>query len=333
METGTMTIEKELNKYHLNTLDADRLMLDVVERLGKRVEGCRRPEVIALIKRVTVLGVLALAAEDRTETFATTARLSVEARCDRRAATCRDLRYFVRRMLKIPGVGERPLRAMTTSECRELLRQAFGSSLHSYRKGRAILHSIFAYGMRQDWCEVNPVDRIEMPRVQEPTIEPLSLADADRLLKTSTSPKHRKMRFSLLLMLYCGMRPAEVSRFCPARDVLWEEGVLIVRPNVSKTGGGRMVPLRRVAHLSRAECIIPRNWKKRWRELRHDAGFEHWRADTLRHTFATFHAAHFRNLPELQLEMGHRDVNLLRSRYMVPASRRDAEAFWLRIVK
>ena len=47
-----------------------------------------------------------------------------------------------------------------------------------------------------------------------------------------------------------------------------------------------------------------------------------------RHSFATYHAVLFRNLPELKLEMGHRDTSLLRSRYMVPAHRRDAVAFW-----
>ena len=47
-----------------------------------------------------------------------------------------------------------------------------------------------------------------------------------------------------------------------------------------------------------------------------------------RHSFATYHAVLFRNLPELQLEMGHRNTSLLRSRYMVPAHRRDAVAFW-----
>ena len=40
----------------------------------------------------------------------------------------------------------------------------------------------------------------------------------------------------------------------------------------------------------------------------------------------------FRNLPELQLEMGHRDTSLLRSRYMVPARRQDAVAYWQGVV-
>ena len=61
---------------------------------------------------------------------------------------------------------------------------------------------------------------------------------------------------------------------------------------------------------------------------RRAAGFRHWVPDVCRHSFATYHAAMFRNLPELQLEMGHRDTSLLRSRYMVPACRKDAELFW-----
>ena len=54
----------------------------------------------------------------------------------------------------------------------------------------------------------------------------------------------------------------------------------------------------------------------------------HWVPDVCRQIFASFHAVHFRNLPELQLEMAHRDLSLLRSRYMAPAVRKEARAFW-----
>ena len=41
-----------------------------------------------------------------------------------------------------------------------------------------------------------------------------------------------------------------------------------------------------------------------------------WQPDVLRHTFATHHLATFRNYAELQLEMGHRSIELLRTRYI-----------------
>ena len=130
------------------------------------------------------------------------------------------------------------------------------------------------------------------------------------------------MRFSLSLLLYSGVRPAEVERLRP-EDVCWEDRQVIIRPQRSKTGGGRVVPGMRAQ-----DCCVRRNWQKHWRDLRRAAGFTRWTQDVCRHSFASYHSAHFRNLPELQLEMGHRDLSLLRSRYMAPASRKEARVFW-----
>lgn len=313
----------------VSQLDAARLILDAVERLSTGEESTPpREQLLSKLKRVVELGTQAVLAEEATESFANVAWQSVEARKGRRASTQRDLRHFVRRMLRVPGVAERPLRAMTSRECRKLLEIAFGNSLHSYRKGRVILHSIFAFGMRHEWCDTNPVDRIETPEISEKYIEPLTPEETLRLQCTARTDKYREMRFSLHLMLYGGMRPAEVARLVPERDIMWQERTVIVRPTVSKTGGGRIIPIQGWGDLCRADCVVPRSWQKRWRALRQAAGFVHWVPDICRHTFASYHAALFRDLPRLQLEMGHRDLNLLRTRYMVPTTRSVAMKFW-----
>ncbi|MBQ8479572.1 MAG: hypothetical protein IJ503_04200 [Akkermansia sp.] len=312
----------------LKSGDAVRLIQEAGERLGEVVMGKNKTELISMLRRVIELGVAAVKAETATERFEVVAWASVEARSGRRPATQQDLRHFVRRMLRVEGVAERPLRAMSTRECRSLLERAFGGSVHSYRKGRAILHSIFAYGIRHEWCDVNPVDRIEVPPVKETIIRPLTLPETKRLRETAEQVKHQSMRLSLYLMMYCGVRPAEVGRIVPERDILWRERQLIIRPGTSKTGGGRVVPLRKLYLLRKAEAVIPRNWMNRWRELRHAAGLHDWRPDTLRHTFATYHALYFRNLEQLRLEMGHRDVDLLRSRYVLAVGRSAAVRFW-----
>lgn len=328
MKQNKKTLTAALEEYNIRSIDAERVVLDALERMAVDATEAPRADIILRLKRMVVLGVAALEAESATVSFETAAWQSVAARRGRRLATQRDLRYFVRRMLRVEGVGSRPLRAMNTRECRRLLERAFGSSVHCYRKGRAILHSIFAYGVRQEWCDTNPVSRIEVPPVEETTVEPLSPEAADRLLQAAHLRRHRPMRFSLYLMLYCGLRPAEVQRLRPERDVLWDERQVVVRPVVSKTGGGRMVPLRRVSGLRREDCCIPPNWENRWRALRRAAGFECWVPDVCRHTFASYHAAYYRDLPALQLEMGHRDLSLLRSRYMLPVLKSDAELFW-----
>ena len=55
-----------------------------------------------------------------------------------------------------------------------------------------------------------------------------------------------------------------------------------------------------------------------------------WVQDVLRHTYASFHAKRYANLPRLQLNMGHRDLSLLRSRYinMHGISRTEAKSFF-----
>ena len=312
----------------LGEMDAVRLVLECVERLGARAGGLPRLELLGLLRRVLQAGVEVVEQSEHTVLFEEAAWESVAARAGRRPTTTRDLRYYVRRMLRVEGVAQLPLRGMSTEQCRRVLQAAFGHSVNSYRKGRAILHSIFSYGMRREWCDVNPVARIEVPVVQERPIVPLSNEEVGRLRAEVAKPRFADMRFSLSLLLYSGVRPGEVARL-GAGDVCWEERQVVIRPQKSKTGGGRVVPLRALPGLRAQDCRVPRNWQSRWLALRRAAGFSGaWVPDVCRHTFATYHAAYFRNLPELQLEMGHRDASLLRSRYVVPALREPAAAFW-----
>ncbi|MBQ7024899.1 MAG: tyrosine-type recombinase/integrase [Akkermansia sp.] len=309
--------------------DAARLILETIEELGERASGLGKVELMRLLRKVLHTGVEGVKAAEQTVSFESALWASVAARAGRRATTRRDLRHFARRMLRVEGVAQLPLRGMVAVDCRRILQEAFGGSVHSYRKGRAILHSVFAYGLRQGWCAVNPVDAVEAPVAQEKEIVPLAVAEVERLEAAARSPEHADMRLSLHLMTYCGLRPSEVSRLRP-EDISFATQEVVVRPLVSKTGGGRVVPLRCTGKLRGVSCIIPRNWSNRWRGLRRAAGFSHWQADVLRHTFATYHLLHFRNPGELQLEMGHSDGNLLRTRYTnVPrAARKDGTRFW-----
>lgn len=310
----------------LGCVDAARLVLEIAENLGELAREKTRNEVMLLFRRVIHAGVQAVEREEFTVSLETAAWASVEARSKSvRPVTLRDLRHFMRRILRVDGVAQLRLRNITTGMCRHILQEAFGSSRHSYVKGRAILHSIFAYGIRREWCDSNPVARIEVPRVEEKQIAPLRPDAVERLLACA---KGSDMQLSLNLLLFSGVRPAEVARL-KSSDFYWEEQQVIIRPRASKTGGGRVVPLRLSEDLPEKLRCIPCNWNRRWRRLRLTAGFTHWDSDACRHTFASYHAAYFKNLPALQLEMGHHNLDLLRSRYMAPALAGDARRFWV----
>ncbi|MGN0865081.1 MAG: tyrosine recombinase XerC, partial [Akkermansia sp.] len=285
MKNQTVT-EKLLEHLPLRSEDAARIVLEMHEELGEWAQGLGREELLRLLRRVLRLGTVAVTCEMSTVSFAEAAWASVEARADRRAVTRRDLRNYVRRMLRVEGVAQRPLRSMSTAECRELLQQAFPGSMHSFRKGRAILHSVFAYGRRCGWCADNPVSAVECPRVAERHICPLTLGEMGRLRRAAAKPEHADMQLSLHLMACCGIRPAEVRRLNPDTDIDWRARVVIVRSTCSKTGGGRVVPLRGVSLLRGCPRRIPRNWQMRWQRLRRAAGFRQWVPDVLRHSFA-----------------------------------------------
>lgn len=321
------TAKKLISDLPLDINDIVRLTLETTEALGERAIGLKRHEMLQLLRKVMAAGVRAVQQAEHTVSFEEATRQSVEARANRRPATRRDLRHFCARMLRIEGTGTLPLRSMSTGDCHRILTAAFGASAHSYRKGRAILHSIFAFGKRMQWCDSNPVDNIEIPRVQEHEIVPLTLPEVEQLERAATLPEHRAMRTSLHLMLYCGLRPNEVARL-QRQDIQLQEKRVLVHPRTSKTGGGRVVPLRKAARLRNLRLQIPRNWQNRWKALRRAAGFTRWVPDVCRHTFASYHAAHFKNLPELQLEMGHSSPTLLRSRYLNLPRTHQAALFW-----
>ena len=309
----------------LNPVDAARLALEIQEGLRHRGSRCSRTVLLNRMRRVIQAGLKAIQQEERTVNLKTAAWASIKARESYlRPVSLRDLRYYVRRILRVDGAERLMLRSAKSSDCRRILYSAFGESKNAYVKGRAILHSIFAYGIRCEWCDANPVSRLEVPRVQEKLIEPLTNED---VCKLQAAARGSDMQLSLNLMLFSGIRPAEVARLSP-NDICWKERLVIIRSQTSKTGGGRVVPLRGCQRIPAARRIIPHNWARRWRALRHKAGFSEWVPDVCRHTFATYHAAHFKNLQTLQLEMGHHDLNLLRCRYLRPASSVAARQFW-----
>ena len=326
--------------------ETERAALEVLRRTGADVLEAAMVALEALqcgrgrAKRARAclqLGEEQLRLREKTVTFAKAVEVALEDRVRKglRARSIVDFRYLCKRLMKMnPGLEQRRVRSIMADDCRRYLETAFGGSAAQYRKGRAILSGVFSTAIRHEWCSSNPVSRVEMPEVVEAPIHPLTMEEVRRMEAAAQLPEHCDMQLSLHLMLYCGIRPTEVSRLDPECDIDWQNLRVVVRPTASKTGGGRVVPLRCADKIGTMR-VIPKRWQERWRALRKAAGWSGengrpWRQDVCRHTFATYHAAHFRNFPELQLEMGHRDCTLLRTRYVYACgeARGNAERFF-----
>ena len=165
--TENLIAKELLKKVDLTQCDLARLVLEAIENLGNLARGLNRVELIVLLRNTLQKGVSVVKSATHTVTLEVAAWASVDARKDLRPSSKRDLRHFVRRILRVEGIAQLPLRSMTPIQCKKILETAFGSSPSSYTKGRVILHSIFTYGIRQEWCDVNPVIRIEVPKIKE----------------------------------------------------------------------------------------------------------------------------------------------------------------------
>lgn len=253
--------------------------------------------------------------------FEDAVRASLHARRHRRPATRADLRSYTARMLRFKNIATLPINQINSNICRQMMEETFAHSPHTYRKAQSILHSIFHYSKRQGWCFGNPAESIDLPPVQEEEIHILSITQIKRLMRSCRMPGLRSMDAAVRLMLWCGIRPAEVQRLHWG-DIDLKEKAIYVTPLASKTGGARVIPLRGGAKtlLSRPQhpnvLIAPRNWARLWRRVRRHAHLMPWQNDTLRHTFASMHMRHFQNMSQLQQEMGHRSAALLQTRYL-----------------
>ena len=289
-------------------------------------------------RRCIAAGIAELQRQERTVSFEKAVDAALEARRERRVRTVYDFRYFTRRFMKrCPGLARRKVRAISAQECARYIEMAFDTP-RQRQKARLILSGVFGTAVKRGWCSENPVARVEAPRVVEKQVPILSPQEIKDLRQSAEVYRNGSCAAAVGMMLYAGIRPHEVARLSWAQVDLRERAIYIL-PQHSKTGGARRVtvhkPLMRILRAHRranGEKICPPDWLHHWRELRKAAGWNApahpWPQDALRHTFASYHLSHFRSYAELQVEIGHRDATLLRTRYVDQRPVVNAEAFW-----
>lgn len=259
-----------------------------------------------------------------------------------RKTSLRDIRYLGKRFFRYnPQILQDTFHHATSKLCEEWLSRAFKTP-SQFNKGRTMLHGLFAFAVRMQWCAENPVCRVERRKVIEREILPLKVADVQSLIDTAANIGGINVVLPVAIMLWTGIRPAEVTRLLWS-DIDLKEGLITIRSVCSKTGGVRHVDIPAVlSRLLRKTAsrddtpICVRNWRFLWRKVRIAAGFKStWIPDVLRHTFASYFLKYYANLSKLQILMGHSNAALLRARYvnMRGITRKDCKDFWnLKIV-
>ena len=352
MDTILNSAKKVLGKTKVSVLDSARYIRNI---LDAKPAGGKLTDAQFILK-VIEIGVRHMRAKEMTlsDGFA----LYLKSKQHLRPDSIRDIRCIGNRLLRTnPELGKRNFSELSVAECEEWLNAAFHTN-PQFNKARTMLHGLFEFALRREWCDKNPIKRIERKKVVEKEIQPLKLSETKRLIKTAIVVFIFKEKLKLsetkrliktaqrenpiyaivaALLVYTGIRPREVRRLT-WRDIDTAEKTITVRSQCSKTGGVRQVEIPPVlnrlliTHKSQNSAhICPTDWQRHWRKIRDNSGFRgRWVQDVLRHTYASFHAKNYADLPRLQLNMGHRDLSLLRSRYvnMHGISRAEAKSFF-----
>ena len=332
MDTTLNSAMEILDGSGISVLDSARYIRNI---LDAKPAGGKLTDAQFILK-VIEIGVRHMRAKEMTlsDGFA----LYLKSKQHLRPDSIRDIRYIGNRLIRTsPELGKRNFSELSVSECEKWLSQTF-STPSQFNKARTMLHGVFEFALRREWCDKNPIKLIERRRIIEKEISPLTFHQIKNLLKTAKMPKHKECLPAIGLLMFAGVRPREVHRLT-WKDIDLEENSITIHSLCSKTGGGRQVEicssLKRLlapfANGQKNERVCPKNWQKRWRDIRNDSGFKNvWVQDILRHTYASYHAKRFKDLPRLQLNMGHYDLSLLRSRYvnMRGISHTDARDFF-----
>ena len=332
MDKMELLIKEVLNGANVSALDAARFVRNILDAKPK---NCNLTDAQFVLKVIEV-GLRNIRANEMP--FNKGFAIYYESKKHLRKDSLRDIRCIGNRLIKAnPKLAKRNFSEFSVSECEAWLSCAF-STPSQQNKARSMLHALFEFAVRYNWCDKNSIKHIEKRRVIEKEILPLKLSQIRRLIEVAKSECGGICLPAVALLIYAGIRPREVRRLT-WQDIDLQENTITVRSLCSKTGGVRQVEImpqlkRILSKTIGSGKICPKNWERRWQNIRQSSGFSRnalpWQADVLRHTFASFFAKRFKDLPRLQLNMGHSNQMLLKSRYvnMRNISRFEAEKFF-----
>jgi integrase len=246
------------------------------------------------------------------------------------------------------GIGERHLRdirirlgkfadhfngrmiaAITQKEIDDWLRSLpFSPLTRNHYRRLAVL--AFNFAMRHGYSISNPAVGAAKAKVIGEAPGILAVTETARLLEAATPD----VLPYLAIGAFAGLRRAELERL-DWSEIDFESGLIEVKANKSKTAQRRFVtiqpnlrewllPLRQ--HKGN---VTPRNgFRESFERARAAAGITDWPENALRHSFASYHLAHFKNAADTALQLGHHDSRVTFAHYRELVRPKDAARFW-----
>lgn len=233
--------------------------------------------------------------------------------------------------------GTRRLSEITPDEIRAWLNstKAHGAVLSPVSKINYLvaIGNIFTHGVRQGYCDRNPVALIDRPSREAADIHFLTV---EQVVALMVHAKKYELVPYVALGVFAGLRPDRELRQLDWSKINLTERTIRIDASLAKTRQRRVIEISEAlaAYLApyakHKGAVVPmeeRDFRARWEQCREDAGIKSWPHDAMRHTYATFHLAQHNDIGKLSLQMGN-SATVIHSNYKGLISTADAARFW-----
>lgn len=194
---------------------------------------------------------------------------------------------------------------------------------------RRVLIVAFNYARGRGYCLTNPAVTTSRAKEVSGDVGILPIAHTTKLLNAAT-PETLPY---FALGCFAGLRPAELARL-DWSEVDCTAGLIEVRARKSKTASRRFVKIHSnlaawlAPYRLKIGPVVPINARKKIEAVRVAAKIGRWLPNGMRHSFASYHLAHFNDAAALALEMGHTDQNMIFQHYRQVVRPAEAEKYW-----
>jgi integrase len=239
---------------------------------------------------------------------------------------CYDLKLRIGRFSKV--FGDRVVSTINTAEIDEWL-GALNLAPVTRNTFRRDLRTLFSFCVIRRYCIENPVKNARKAKQVDGDVGILAIDEIEAVLKVADK---RSLPY-FAIGAFTGVRPAELHRL-NWEDIHWGPKLIEVKASKSKTARRRFITLRPnllkwlQPYRKHRGPICPPGFRKLELATRTKAEITTWPSNALRHSFASYHLAHFKNAAELALEMGHTNQNMIFQHYRQLVTPREAAKYW-----
>ena len=196
---------------------------------------------------------------------------------------------------------------------------------------RRVVHNFFSFACARDYASSNPVTRASKFKVVTKPPGILSVAQVRRILE-ACSPE---ILPAVAIGAFAGLRKAEIERL-DWRNVDMTRGFIEVSAANSKTAQRRLVTISPNLKTwldplgKESGPVFPHEsiYKRLFAAARQAGGIISWPANALRHSFASYHLAHYQDAAKTALQLGHTESGTLFRHYRELVTQQEAAAFW-----